>query len=481
MSIIIALDLGTTGNRTIAYSTDGTMVAQSYKEFHQSYPKPAWVEHDALEIWDTCMTTLLDVLKKVNHHTIISMGITNQRETIVMWDTKTGNPLHPAIVWQCRRTEHICSQFKDSEHLIKEKTGLPLDPYFSATKIKWLLDTIQPDIQSTKVGTIDSWILWKLTNGRHHLTDVTNASRTLLMNLSTKEWDPDLIDLFTIPREILPTIKPSSGHFGTTSYEGIDQEIPIHALIGDQQAAFFAQAGSQPGTLKNTYGTGCFLMGGLGHTIQLEDGLITTVALSTKESTLYALEGSIFMGGATIQWLRDNLNMIQSVDETNTIDHACPTTEGVYFVPALTGLGAPYWNPHAKGILTGLTRKSTKDHIIRAAIESLAYQTADIITLFSQTLATPSNDLWVDGGASNNPFLMQFQADIIQKTVKKPMDSEMTALGAAGVAGLTSEVWDIPTFLSVKKIDHEYTPKMKPSEVTKLINGWTHAISQCQL
>ena len=480
MDIIISLDLGTTGNRAIAWNTKGQIVHQCYKEFKQYYPHPGWVEHDAEEIWESCLENFKQVIAHIPHQNVLTIGITNQRETVVMWDTQTGRPLHPAIVWQCRRTEPICSDYRSEEATIKKLTGLPLDPYFSATKIKWLLDTVPHHPNTTKIGTIDSWILWKLTNKKCHLTDTTNASRTLLMDLKSGGWSTELLELFDIPQEMLPSIQTSSSHFGYTDESITGIKISIDGMIGDQQAAFFAQAGSQPGTLKNTYGTGCFLMAGLGVKFPMVDGLITTVALTTSDTALYALEGSIFMGGATIQWLRDNLGLIKSAEETNSIGISCPSSEGVYMVPALTGLGAPHWNPHATGIITGLTRKTTKDHIIRASVESLAYQTSDILDLFSQSIQDPADELWVDGGASNNPFLMQFQADMIQKTIQKPQQTEMTAWGAAGVAGLTQTVWDIQSFLKLKAIDQTYTPHMTPKEAKALLKGWAHAIHQCQ-
>jgi glycerol kinase len=479
MNVVISLDLGTTGNRTIAWGENGEIVAQSYSKFTQFYPNPSWVEHDAEEIWQTCIKTLKDVLAKLSKYTICSIGITNQRETVVMWDKHTGKPLYNAIVWQCRRTQDLCNQYKTEEKTIKSKTGLSLDPYFSATKIKWLLDKLNPNLDTTKVGTIDSWILYKLTNGLVHKTDATNASRTLLMNLNTLNYDTDLCSLFNIPTHILPEIHPSIYDFGETDSKIVGSKIPITAIIGDQQASFFAQAGAKSGTLKNTYGTGSFLMAGIGESAKLDPNLITTVALSTKTKTYYAYEGSIFIAGAAINWLRDNLGLISQASQTNTINEQCSSTEGVYFVPALAGLGSPYWAPDAKGIITGLTQKSTHHHIIRATIESLAYQSYDVISLFEKSFKSSLKDLWVDGGVSNNPFLLQFQADILQKNVIKTNQAEMTALGVAGLAGIGCKLWSLDQFLSLKKTDKTYKPTMDFKTIKQNIAGWKHAVKQC--
>ena len=479
MTLIMSLDLGTTGNRCIVWNEKGNIVAQSYYEFKQYYPNPSWVEHDAEEIWQTCLKTLTDVLAKINHNQVSSIGITNQRETVVMWDKHTGKPLYNAIVWQCRRTKDLCKHYKSEEKTIKAKTGLSLDPYFSATKIKWLLDKLSPNLNTVKVGTIDSWILYKLTNGLVHKTDTTNASRTLLMNLSTLNYDTDLCNLFNIPTHILPEIHPSIYDYAKTDKSIVGASIPITAMIGDQQASFFAQAGSKSGTLKNTYGTGCFLMAGIGQSTKSDPNLITTVALSTKETTYYAYEGSIFIAGAAINWLKNNLGLLSDVTHTNTIDKKCKSTEGVYFVPALSGLGSPYWAPEAKGIITGLTQKSTHHHIIRATIESLAYQSYDVISLFENSFKATLKDLWVDGGVSNNPFLLQFQADILQKNVITTNQAEMTAFGAAGLAGIGCNLWDLDHFLSLKKIHKTYIPSMDIKMIDKNLTGWKQAVKQC--
>ena len=479
MEVVISLDLGTTGNRTIAWNQHGDIIAQSYKEFKQYYPKPSWVEHDAEEIWETCLATLKEVLKKVHSKDVCGIGITNQRETVVMWDTTTQKPLYNAIVWQCRRTTAMCNSFKDYEDSLRSKTGLSLDPYFSATKINWLLNEVNPNLETTKVGTIDSWILYKLTNGSVHKTDTTNASRTLLMNLKTLHYDTDLCNLFKIPTHILPEIHPSIYSFGKTDSKIVGSQIPIMAMIGDQQASFFAQAGAKTGTLKNTYGTGCFLMAGIGTSIKLDPNLITTVALSTKDVTYYAFEGSIFIAGAAINWLRDNLGFISHPSQTNTIDDLCSSTEGVYFVPALAGLGSPYWAPDATGIITGLSQKSTQHHIIRATLESLAYQSYDVISLFETSFKAKLNDLWVDGGVTKNPFLLQFQADILQKNVITTHQAEMTSFGAAGLAGIGCNLWSLDHFLSLKKINRTYVPSMDTRTINRNLSGWKHAVKQC--
>ena len=479
MTIVISLDLGTTGNRAIAWNQKGEIVAQSYSEFTQHYPQPSWVEHDAEEIWQTCIKTLKDVLSHVQGMSIASIGITNQRETVVLWDTITQKPLYNAIVWQCRRTKDYCTSLKAQEESVKAKTGLSLDPYFSATKIKWLLDKTTPNLNTTKVGTIDSWILYKLTNGNSHKTDTTNASRTLLMNLETLTYDTELCNLFKIPKEILPEICPSVADFGYTDSLICGQKIPIKALIGDQQAAFFAQAGAKPGTIKNTYGTGCFLMAGIGDKIRLDSNLITTVAISLKNTTYYAFEGSIFSAGSSINWLKDTMKLIDDPSQTNAIDSKCPSTQGVYVVPAFSGLGTPHWAPNARASITGITFKTTPSHIIRATLESIAFQSYDVISLFKSSLNTNFNELWVDGGVSKNPFLLQFQADILQMPILKATHNEMTAFGAAGAAGIGSQLWDISAFLALKKKAVDYKPKLKQSQITPLIKGWHNALSNC--
>ncbi len=443
MKVILAIDLGTTGNRVIAFSQQGEIIASAYYEFPQIYPKPAWVEHDPEAIWATTSKALNEVTEKVGKNNILAIGITNQRETTILWNKKTGNPIYNAIVWQCRRTAKMCQDLKSYAPLIKEKTGLFLDAYFSATKIKWILDNVPTD-NDTIFGTVDSWILWKLTGV--HATDVSNASRTMLFNIHTLDYDDELLKLFGVPRHLLPEVQDSDSDFGGG----------IVAILGDQQAALYGQ-----GAIKNTYGTGLFLVANTGDKIPKTDKLINTIAWKIKGKVSYALEGSVFVGGSAVQWLRDGLQIIEKSGDTEAL--MAQDNGGVYFVPALVGLGAPYWNPDARGLITGLTRGTTRGHIIRATLESMAYQTRDVIEAMDQKFDT----LCVDGGASANNFLMQFQADILNMTVERPKILESTAFGVARLAGVEP---------GARKIDRVFKPSMSERQRKELYDDWKKAI-----
>lgn len=475
---ILAIDLGTTGNRALLFTKNGQLIDSEYQEFPQYFPQPAWVEHDPLDIWNSTVHVITTLLRRHQDKTVLGMGLTNQRETVVMWDKHTGQPLYNAIVWQCRRTADICTQLRPHAAEIKEKTGLFLDPYFSATKIKWLLDHV-PNTHSLiqqnrlSVGTIDTWILYKLTEHRAHCTDPSNASRTMLYNIKNHDYDPDLLALFEIPRSILPEIKESKDHFGEcTLFSGT---IPILAVLGDQQSSLFAQGGFNKPQIKNTYGTGLFLMGSTQNTILPSENLISTVAWKIDKKVHYAVEGSIFIGGSAIQWIRDNLNLVAHADETDALAGTLNGNENVYFVPALAGLGCPYWDSSARGLLIGLTRQTSKEHIARAVLESLAYQTKDVIEDMAKIgLHTPT--LRVDGGATKNTFLMQFQSDILNMTIEKPILKESTAFGIAGLTGMALDIWDYDTFQSYNTIEPVLSPKMNKKEAQKLYSKWQKAV-----
>ncbi len=477
---IVVLDLGTTGNRAIVFDRKGRVTAKSYYEFPQIYPKPGWVEENPVDILNTAVKALNDVIMHVGAENILSMGITNQRETVVLWNKNTGKPVYNAIVWQCRRTKQMCDDLRRHRDFIKKKTGLFLDPYFSATKIKWLIDNVsgvKDDIRKGDVifGTVDSWILWNLTARKVHATEVTNASRTLLLNIKTLKYDPDLLDIFDIPDNILPEVKNSDALFGLTDKNITGKEIPVTAILGDQQASLFAHGGFNTGVIKNTYGTGLFVMTQSGEELIASDKLISTVAWMLNGRTYYALEGGVFAGGAVIQWLRDGLKLIKSPDETALRANVVKSNEGVYFVPALSGLGAPYWDPDARGLIIGITGGTTADHIIRAALESMCYSTKDIIYEF-ESLMGSGHKLRVDGKASENDFLMQFQADILNMTVEKPAITEMTAYGVAGMAGISAGFWTIDEFLDLLKIEKNYIPSIDEKTRDKYYNRWQKAV-----
>lgn len=479
---ILALDLGTTGNRAILFNKEGKIEASSYYEFPQHFPKPGWVEHDANDIWNTTKKALDDVLNVSTD--IAAIGITNQRETTVVWDSETGEPIHNAIVWQCRRTAERCHDLSEHHDMIRSKTGLLCDAYFSATKLEWLLNNVPGAQQKAKegrlkFGTIDSWIIWKLTGGSTHITDASNASRTMLYNIHTGQYDPDLLTLFNIPETMLPRVCDSSGVAAHTDTATIGHRFPIAGIIGDQQGALFTQCGHDTTRIKNTYGTGLFIVANTGNTALNIDGLITTVAWQQQGKITYALEGSIFVGGSAIQWLRDGLGLFKEAKETEAMATSLTSNDDVYFVPALVGLGAPHWDSDARGLFSGLTRGTTRNHMVRAALEALAYQTADVLNLIRSHLTVSS--LRVDGGAVNNSFLMQFQSDILDLPVEKPRITETTAFGAAGMAAIATGFWSEATFSSLNQIETTLSPTMRHDERSHLLNGWHDAVQRTLL
>ncbi len=483
--VVIALDLGTTGNRAIAFDKDAGVVAGSYYEFPQIHPKPAWVEQDPYDILNSAIKALKETVEKCNSYEITSMGITNQRETVILWNKKTGKPVYNAIVWQCRRTAKDCEDLKEFSSVIKEKTGLFLDPYFSATKIKWIIDNVKGvksliDKGEIAFGTVDSWILWNLTGRKIHATDASNASRTLLYNINSLRYDDELLKVLNIPKSILPEVYDSNHNFGYTDKAVIGKSIPITGILGDQQASLFAHGGFETGIIKNTYGTGLFAMIETGNKIYNSDKLVATIAWKLDSLPYYALEGSIFTGGSIIRYIQDNLNLISSAQESSNVSKSLDSNDGVYFVPALTGLGAPFWDPDARGLIIGLTGAAAKSHIVRAALESLAYQTKDVILEFKNSLKKdldlPAYKLRVDGKASENEFLMQFQSDILNMTVEKTVFTEMTAFGIAGLSAITTGFWTINEFYNLKKIEKVYNPKMDDKTRNGYYNRWKKAV-----
>lgn len=488
---IIALDQGTTSSRAIIFDQQANIVAVSQREFSQHYPQPGWVEHDPMEIWASQSSTLIEVIARAGIHSdeVAAIGITNQRETTVIWDKLTGKPIANAIVWQCRRSKEICEQLKDEglEDYVRDNTGLLLDPYFSATKIKWLLDNVEGARERAErgellFGTIDSWLVWKLTEGKVHVTDPTNASRTMLYNIHKQCWDQILLQALDIPASLLPEVKPSMAIYGTTRIAGEGSEILIAGMAGDQQAALFGQLCVEPGMAKNTYGTGCFLLMNTGDkAVRSEHGLLTTVAVGPKGEVQYALEGSVFMGGATIQWLRDELGLIRDAQDTEYFASKVEDTNGVYLVPAFVGLGAPYWDANARGSLQGLTRGVNRNHIIRAALESIAYQSRDLLDAMSKDSAVALKQLRVDGGAVSNDFLMQFQADITDTQVLRPALTETTAMGAAFLAGLACGFWDSVEDLSHRSdVERCFEPAMDEGRRELYYRGWQKAVDRCR-
>jgi glycerol kinase len=486
MPVILALDQGTTSSRSILFDEKGTLLGVAQKEFKQYYPQPGWVEHDAHEIWETQFATLAEVLAKarIEPHHIAAIGITNQRETTVVWDRHSGEPIAPAIVWQDRRTAAYCDQLRQQgiAPLLQEKTGLILDAYFSATKLKWILDQIPGARQKASngelaFGTIDSWLIYKLTKGTVHATDISNASRTLLFNIHTLQWDPELLTLFDIPASVLPVVKPSSGVIGEcTIIPGA--RIPIAGVAGDQQAALFGQLCTEEGMVKNTYGTGCFMLMNTGEkAITSTNQLLTTIAWQIDGKTTYALEGSVFIGGAVVQWLRDELKVINSAPDIEKLAATVKSSEGVYIVPAFAGLGAPYWNAHARGALFGLTRGTNHAHIARAALDSIAYQSADLLKCMQADAHIPIRELRVDGGATANDLLMQFQADLLDCNVVRPIITETTAMGAAFLAGLGVGVWKNQESLRLQwKCERVFEPSLPVEERNILLKGWQRAV-----
>lgn len=478
--MLLAIDQGTTGTRAIIFDKQGEIIDSAYQEFRQIYPKPGWVEHDPLEIWES-VTATIDALSAKYLKKVVAVGITNQRETTVVWDRKSGLPIHNAIVWQCRRTADFCHQLQPRKAFIRSKTGLPIDPYFSGTKIKWLLEN--SDYSATEdllFGTIDTWLVWKLTGGQIHATDYTNASRTMIFNIHTKTWDPEICELLNIPLSLLPEVKKSSEFYGSVTAIRALKNIPILGVAGDQQAALFGQCCFEKGEIKNTYGTGCFIMLNTGEeSVASEKGLITTLAIDGKGEPSYALEGAVFIAGAVIQWLRDELKIISGAEDSERLALQTEDNNGVYFVPAFVGLGTPHWDSEARGLLTGLTRGANQSHICRAALESIAYQTNDVLHTMEEETGIRIKSLCVDGGATNNNFLMQFQADISQCEVNRPENLESTALGAAYLAGLKSGFWSSATELKkMKRNANTFRCEMKNDLRESLLRGWEKALRQ---
>ena len=484
---ILSFDQGTTSSRAIIFDKKGSIIASAQKEFTQIFPQPAWVEHDANEIWSTQIGVAAEAISKagLGVKEIAAIGITNQRETTVVWDKTTGTPIYNAIVWQDRRTADFCDSLKSQGHalMIQQKTGLIIDAYFSATKLKWILENVDGVSQKLAngdllFGTIDTWLLWKLTNGLVHATDVSNASRTMLFNIHTLEWDKELLALFNIPESVLPTIKSSSEVYGHTQNVLAAHSIPIAGMAGDQQAALFGQQCTHPGMVKNTYGTGCFMLMNTGtKPVQSTNHLLTTVAWQINGETQYALEGSVFIAGAVVQWLRDGLKIIRSAAEIETLAATVETTEGVYIVPAFAGLGAPYWNQHARGTIVGITRGTNSGHIARAALESIAFQTMDLLKAMEADSGIAIKELRVDGGATANNLLMQFQSDLLQTKVIRPITVETTALGAAYLAGLAVGYWwDTNEIQELWQKERTFTPAMNVEYKQQLAAGWAKAV-----
>ncbi|KEQ21348.1 glycerol kinase [Limosilactobacillus reuteri] len=489
---IMAIDQGTTSSRAIIFDHDGNKVAISQQEFPQYFPQPGWVEHDPLEIWDSVQSVISNVMIKsqIKPYKIAAIGITNQRETTVIWDRHTGKPIYNAIVWQSKQTSDIAEQLiKDGyKDMIHQKTGLVIDSYFAATKIKWILDHVPGAREKAAkgdlmFGTIDTWLLWNLSGRRVHATDVTNASRTMLFNIHTLEWDQDILDLLDIPQSLLPEVKPSSAIYGYTGdYHFYGVQIPIAGIAGDQQAALFGQAAYDKGSIKNTYGTGAFIVMNTGLKPTLSNnGLLTTIAYGLDGQTHYALEGSIFVAGSAVQWLRDGLKMFDKASESEQMAVDAKTTGGVYVVPAFTGLGAPYWDQEVRGAMFGLTRGTERGHIIRATLEAIAYQTKDVVDTMVKDTQLPLTALTVNGGASRNNFMMQFQADILQTPIKRAAMEETTALGAAFLAGLAVDFWeDQDELRKLSRIGDQFDPQMDPQEAADLYRGWQRAIAAAQ-
>ena len=496
MTFLLALDQGTSSSRSIVFDAEGRIVALAQQELPQVYPQPGWVEHDAMEIWRGQLATAREALSKAGLKAgdIRALGITNQRETTLLWNRKTGRPVHHAIVWQDRRGEPACAALREQGHAaaIQAKTGLLIDSYFSATKIKWLLDHVphareQAQRGELAFGTIDSWLLWQLTGGALHATDVTNASRTMLFNVHDNQWDDELLRLLDVPRELMPRVFPSSAHYADTQASLLGAPVMIGGVAGDQQSALFGQACFKPGMAKNTYGTGCFLLMHTGETFQTSsNGLLTTSAAQVGARTEFAMEGSVFVGGAVVQWLRDGLKAIQASSEVQALAESVPDAGGVMMVPAFTGLGAPYWQPDARGIITGLTRGSSAAHIARAALESIAYQSAALLQAMSRDAVAaggaPVSELRVDGGACVNDLLMQFQADLLGIPVVRPAVTETTALGAAYLAGLASGVYRGTDELSgLWKSQRRFEPTLNRDRAAELMARWEHAVRQATL
>ncbi len=485
---ILSIDQGTTGTTCLLIDHSGQIVSRAYREFSQIYPQPGWVEHDPQEIWAVTVSVAKEAIQQADLHSgqIAAIGITNQRETTVVWDKNTGEPISNAIVWQCRRTAPLCEQLKAEgwEPIVKAKTGLIIDAYFSATKLAWILENVpyarhKAETGDLLFGTIDSWLVWKLTGGRVHVTDYSNASRTMLFNIHQLHWDQELLEKMRIPHAMLPEVVSSSEIYGLTDAAILGSEVPIAGMAGDQQAALFGQACFQAGMAKNTYGTGCFLLMNTGNKpVTSEHGLLTTIAWGINGQIDYALEGSVFVAGAAVQWLRDELKIISHAAESESMAVSLPDNDGVYLVPAFVGLGAPYWDMYARGTITGLTRGSKREHLVRAALESIAYQTSDVLKAMIDDSGIRLNALKVDGGAAENNFLMQFQADILKVDVERPLVTETTAMGAAYLAGLAIGYWDSQQdLMKAKIIERCFQPAMADEQRSSLLQGWKHAVA----
>ena len=490
MKYILALDQGTTSSRAIVFNNKGEILGSAQQEFPQIYPHTGWVEHDPNEIMGSQVGVIPEALIRagVSSKDIAAIGITNQRETTIVWDKKTGKPIYNAIVWQCRRTADYCDQLKAQglDKMIYDKTGLVLDAYFSATKLKWILDNVKGARQKAQkgqllFGTVDTYIMWHLSKGRIHATDYTNASRTMLYNIHTLSWDEDLLKLFDIPACMLPEVRPSSYNYGHADSSIVGANIPICGVVGDQQAALFGQLCVEEGSMKNTYGTGCFLLMNTGDKPIRSNGLVTTLAAGCTDKPDYVLEGSVFMGGAIVQWLRDEMRMIRQASDTENYAMRVKDTNGVYIIPAFVGLGAPYWDAKVRGTVYGLTRGTKKEHFIRATLESIAYQVYDVAKAMEQDLGSPIKSLNVDGGASANNFLLQFQSDILRTNVVRPKVVETTALGACYLAGLAVGYWtDIEHIKSNKQIERTFIPSMDEDYAKQLVDGWTNCIKRAR-
>ncbi|WP_214820619.1 MULTISPECIES: glycerol kinase GlpK [unclassified Exiguobacterium] len=485
---ILALDQGTTSSRAIIFDHDGKIVTVAQREFKQYFPKPGWVEHNANEIWGSVLAVMAEAFGSadIDPNEIAGIGITNQRETAVVWEKETGRPVYNAVVWQSRQTADICEELKAAGHsdMVRDKTGLLIDAYFSGTKVKWILDNVEGAREKAEngellFGTIDTWLIWKLSGGKAHVTDYSNASRTLMYNIYEQKWDDELLEILTVPKSMLPEVKPSSEVYANTiPYHFFGFEVPIAGAAGDQQAALFGQTCFEKGEGKNTYGTGCFMLMNTGEeAVKSDHGLLTTIAWGYNGKVEYALEGSIFVAGSAIQWLRDGLRMLKSAKDSEQYATRIESTEGVYVVPAFVGLGAPYWNSDVRGAIFGLTRGTEKEQLVRATIESLAYQTRDVLTSMENDSGINLKTLRVDGGAVSNNFLMQFQSDILDVPVERPEVSETTALGAAYLAGLAVGFWkDQAEIKEQWKLDKKFEPNMEESHREALYKGWQHAV-----
>ena len=484
---ILALDQGTTSSRAILFDQSGSIVSTAQKEFRQIYPKPGWVEHDAQEIWSTQAGVAAEAISKkgFNGNNLAAIGITNQRETTVVWDRETGDPVYNAIVWQDRRTAEFCDELKEQglAAKIQEKTGLVLDAYFSGTKVKWILDNVEgvrerAEAGKLAFGTIDSWLIWNLTRGELHITDVTNASRTLLFNINTMEWDDEMLEIMDVPKSMLPEVKQSSELYGRTKTTIFASKVPIAGIAGDQQAALFGQMCNKEGMVKNTYGTGCFMLMNVGNKpVPSKNNLLSTVAWKVNGETSYALEGSIFIAGAVVQWLRDEMGIINKSSDVEALADSVEHADGVYLVPAFAGLGAPYWDQYARGTIVGMTRGTGKAHIARAALDSICYQTLDVLSAMNADSGIDIRELRVDGGATVNNLMMQFQSDILQVPVVRPKVTETTALGAAYLAGLAVGYWpDMESISKQWQVDKKFEPAMDKNDVETLTKGWKRAI-----